>query len=316
MLSYLFGSSTDGPHPPSIQEGHKTVDVIIDSERLLVDVDVLADVSGLFLQIQSTEAKECPLSEFPGGLERFRSIVGFLVDREPLNVSDDSVLDFLEATWLLECPSLLEGVMSSSFVSSLSSRRRAEILEHLLPYTAASSPADSGHGTEPNGDALGTWQEHGLPPHGMPSLALKEFLRLFHFETLLWQGTEKAALSLASQLDAGDFVLGPRLATGSLRVCCELLRLRQKQTEESGLVSNAIQPINTLLKNLMDKPLRAKVSWDSHLFALRCMRRRLAAAAPKELLQKQEMGGELQEDQAPRINRSLHICSTMYHNII
>lgn len=48
----------------------------------------------------------------------------------------------------------------------------------------------------------------------------------------------------------------------------------------------------------MDKPLRAKVSWDSHLFALRCMRRRLAAVAPSEVLQKQaEMTGEMKEDE-------------------
>ena len=48
----------------------------------------------------------------------------------------------------------------------------------------------------------------------------------------------------------------------------------------------------------MDKPLRAKVSWDSHLFALRCMRRRLAAVAPSEVLQKQaEMAGEMKEDE-------------------
>ena len=48
----------------------------------------------------------------------------------------------------------------------------------------------------------------------------------------------------------------------------------------------------------MDKPLRAKVSWDSHLFALRCMRRRLAAVAPSEVLQKQaEMAGEMKGDE-------------------
>ena len=52
MFSFFFGSSTDGPSPPRIREGHKTVEVIIDDERLQVDVDVLAEVSGLFLQIQ------------------------------------------------------------------------------------------------------------------------------------------------------------------------------------------------------------------------------------------------------------------------
>ena len=113
--------------PPSIGDGHKTVEVIIDDEHLQVDVDVLAEVSGLFLQIQSTDAKDCPLREFPGGLERFRSIVGFLIDNDALTVVEDTVLDLLEATWLLECPSLLDGVMQSSFVTSLSSRRRVEI---------------------------------------------------------------------------------------------------------------------------------------------------------------------------------------------
>ena len=256
MLSFFFGSSTDGPPVPTIQEGNKTVDVIIENEQLEVDVDVLAEVSGLFLQIQSSDSKECPLSDFPGGLERFRSIVCFLIDKEALLVTEETVFDLLEATWLLECPSLLEGVMQSSFVTSLSSRRRAEILEHLLPYTAASSPADSEHAmatmsTAQNG--LGSWNEHGLNTkqvhESMPSsFACKQFLRLFHFETLMWQSTEKAALTLASQLDSGDFVLGPRLVTGSLRVCSELLRLRRLREEESGFVSTAIQPMSALWK--------------------------------------------------------------------
>lgn len=258
MFSYLFGSSADGPSLPTIREGHKTVDVIIDHERLQVDVDVLAEVSGLFLQVQSTDAKECPLLDFPGGLERFRSIVCYLIDRDVLNVAEETVLDLLEATWLLECPSLLEGVMQSSFVLSLSSRRRAEILEHLLPYTAASSPADSEHAIETSGvgtsaqNDLGSWNE-GLshPQESVPvSFSCKQFLRLFHFETLMWQCTEKAALTLASQLDGGDFVLGPRLATGSLRVCSELLRLRRLREEESGFVSSAMQPVSALWKNL------------------------------------------------------------------
>lgn len=259
MFSFFFGSAADGRNPPSIGDGHKTVEVIIDDEHLQVDVDVLAEVSGLFLQIQSTDAKDCPLREFPGGLERFRSIVGFLIDNDALTVVEDTVLDLLEATWLLECPSLLDGVMQSSFVTSLSSRRRVEILEHLLPYTAASSPADSEHAIESldtsTRDTLGNWDEHGVAsPNDSeampPSLACKQFLRLFHFETLMWQTTEKAALTLASQLDSGDFILGPRLATGSLRVCSELLRLRRLREEESGFVSTAIQPVSALWKNL------------------------------------------------------------------
>ena len=267
MFSFFFGSSTDGPSPPTIREGHKTVQVIIDDERLQVDVDVLAEVSGLFLQIQSTDAKECPLRDFPGGLDRFRSIVGFLIDNEALAVGEDTVLDLLEATWLLECPSLLDGVMQSSFVTSLSSRRRAEILEHLLPYTAASSPADSEHAIEAlstsvPSDTLGNWDEHGVASENsesMPaSLSCKQFLRLFHFETLMWQTTEKAALTLASQLDSGDFILGPRLATGSLRVCSELLRLRRLREEESGFVSSAIQPVSTLWKKLGKRPKGSK----------------------------------------------------------
>ena len=55
----------------------------------------------------------------------------------------------------------------------------------------------------------------------------------------------------------------------------------------------------------MDKPLRAKVAWDSHLFALRCMRRRLASAAPSEILQKQaEMVGELKEDEEAKAHEN------------
>ncbi|CAE7367699.1 hypothetical protein AK812_SmicGene39243 [Symbiodinium microadriaticum] len=320
MFSFIFGASTEGRSPPTIQEGHKAVEVVIDGERLKVDVDVLAEVSGLFLQVQSTDQKECPLLDFPGGLERFRDIVGFLVDHEPLAVTEETVLDLMEATWLLECPRLLEDVMESAYAKSLSSRRRAEILEHILPYTAASSPADSEHAAEllasmPNEtDVLGNWTEHGMvssmSPSVTPALACGQFLRLFHFETLMWQTTERAAIRLASELDSGDFILGPRLATGSLRVCAELLRLQRLREEESGFVTTAMQPVSALWKNLMDKPLRAKVSWDSHLFALRCMRRRLAAAAPPSMAARTsaEMAGELKEDEQAHTDLPTELC--------
>ena len=203
MFSYIFGTSNEGRSPPSIQEGHKAVEVVIDGERLKVDVDVLADVSGLFLQVQSTDAKECPLLDFPGGLERFRDIVGFLVDGETLAVTEETVLDLMEATWLLECPRLLDDVMESPFSKSLSSRRRAEILEHILPYTAASSPADSEHAADmlacrpDDENVLGSWNEHGMLNSQVlhPSLACGQFLRLFQFETLMWQTTERAAIT-------------------------------------------------------------------------------------------------------------------------
>ncbi|CAE7196341.1 unnamed protein product [Symbiodinium natans] len=328
MFSYIFGTSAEGRNPPTIQEGHKAVEVVIDGEHLKVDVDVLAEVSGLFLQVQSTDAKECPLLDFPGGLERFRDIAGFLVDGEALSVTEETVLDLMEATWLLECPRLLEDVMESPFAKSLSSRRRAEILEHILPYTAASSPADSEHAadmlaaTPSENDVLGSWTEHGMVSaisQGTPSLACGQFLRLFQFETLMWQTTERAAIKLASQLDSGDFILGPRLATGSLRVCAELLRLQRLREEEAGFVTAAMQPVSALWKcpglkrrNLMDKPLRAKVSWDSHLFALRCMRRRLAATAPPSLASRSnvEMAGELKEDEQAHKDLPMELCET------
>ena len=62
----------------------------------------------------------------------------------------------------------------------------------------------------------------------------------------------------------------------------------------------------------MDKPLRAKVSWDSHLFALRCMRRRLAAAAPPSLASRSnaEMAGELKEDEQAHTDIPMELCET------
>ena len=62
----------------------------------------------------------------------------------------------------------------------------------------------------------------------------------------------------------------------------------------------------------MDKPLRAKVSWDSHLFALRCMRRRLAAAAPPSLASRSnaEMAGELKEDEQAQTDLPTELCET------
>ena len=259
MFSFIFGSSVDGPGPPTIQEGHQTVDVIIDGERLQVDVDVLAEVSGLFLQIQSTNAKECPLLDFPGGLERFTGIVRFLVDGTALVVSEDTVLDLLESTWLLECPRVLDEVQS--FAVSTSSRRRAEILEHVLPYTAASSP-DSEHEAKEKSrsDSLGSWSEHGVSSSEMASSACKQFLRLFHFETLMWQTMERVGLTLAQSLDSNDFVLGPRLATGSLRVCSELLRVQRQREAEAGFVTSAMQPVSALWK-LLGAALRFVSAW-------------------------------------------------------
>ena len=60
----------------------------------------------------------------------------------------------------------------------------------------------------------------------------------------------------------------------------------------------------------MDKPLRAKVSWDSHLFALRCMRRRLAAAAPPSMAARTsaEMAGELKEDEEAQKDLPTELC--------
>eukprot|EP00930_Biecheleria_cincta_P086119 TRINITY_DN75487_c0_g1_i1.p1 TRINITY_DN75487_c0_g1~~TRINITY_DN75487_c0_g1_i1.p1 ORF type:complete len:797 (+),score=152.98 TRINITY_DN75487_c0_g1_i1:18-2408(+) len=319
MFSLFFGASGDGRGAPPVAEGHKAVKIVIDEEPLEVDVDLLSEVSGFFLQVQSTDSKECPLVDFPGGSSRFRDIVGLLIEKESLLVNDDTVLDLIEAAWLLECPKIFDEVMGSPFVHSLSSRRRAELLEHLLPFTAASSPAEAEHAAthaeeanKGHEDALGNWGDSGATVPSAPAKACEEFLRLFNLETSMWQRTERAALDLAADLDSGDFVLGPRLATGSLRVCAELLRLQRLREEESGFVSSALQPVSAIWKNLTDKPLRAKVTWDSHLFALRCIRRRLAAAAPASagLRASAEVAGELREDEEARVDLPEELCES------
>ncbi|CAE8611022.1 unnamed protein product [Polarella glacialis] len=143
--------------------------------------------------------------------------------------------------------------------------------------------------------------------------ASEEFLRPFLLETSMWQRTERAALDLASHLDSGDFVLGPRLARGTLRVCAELLHLHRRRQEEAGFVSSALLPVSAMWKNLTDKPLRAKVSWDPHLFALRCIRKRLFAMAPKKASAHSDavqVLGEAEEDEEARTDLSEEICET------
>merc|ERR1740138_1464537 len=131
---------------------------------------------------------------------------------------------------------------------SLSSRRKVELLETLLPFTSASSPAE------------GFVEERSINDD---SIELDEFMRTFLLETKMWQRTERAAVELCAQLDTSDFVLGPRLATGSLRVSCELLRLQKRREEEASVVSSVFQPVTAMWKNLTDRPLRAKISWDA-----------------------------------------------------
>mmetsp|Transcript_82375 Transcript_82375/g.256037 ORF Transcript_82375/g.256037 Transcript_82375/m.256037 type:complete len:797 (+) Transcript_82375:80-2470(+) len=306
MLSSLFfGSALEGPVDPPVSDGHRGIDVIIDGQALRVDVDALAEASGLFLQVQSTSAQECTLEDFPGGIAVFRQIIGLLVEPKgetQLQVTDDTVLNLFEAAWLLECPRVFDEVMDSLYMHSLSSRRKVELLEHLLPFTAASSPAeelDPQHERSVEEEA----RECGVAAATMA----EEHMRIFLLETTMWQRTERVAVELAGQLDAGDFLLGPRLATGSLRICCELLRLHQKRGEDAGLVSSAWRPVSAVWKDLTDRPLRAKVSWDAHLFALQCMRKRLPAGPDGEAAAAC-MAGEHEEDEEAKADIPDELC--------
>lgn len=304
MLSYLFfGAPGEGIIDPPVADGHRGVNVLIDGQVLQVDLDILAEASGLFLQVQLTNAEEVPLEDFPGNIVVFRQIVAMLTgfgDAARLKVTDDNVLSLFEAAWLLECPRVFDEVMGSSYMHSLSSRRKVELLEHLLPFTAASSPTES-HG----------FLQDGLPTEdGDPTTAIEsdEFMRIFLLETSMWQRTERAAVELVAQLDTGDFVLGPRLVTGSLRVCCEILRLYQKREQEMGFVTSALQPVSAIWKNITDKPLRAKVSWDVHLFALQCMRRRLLA--------NKDLAGEHDEDLEAKADIPDYLCAAVDDRIL
>jgi len=301
MLSFFFGAANEGPADPPVPEGHRGIDVIIDGQALRVDVDILAQASGLFLQVQATSEQECPLEEFPGGIDIFRQIVRSLIRCEEdvqLQVNDDNVLNLIEAAWLLECPRVFDEVMSSPYLRTLTSRKRVELLEHLLPFTAASNPAEAPQ--ERSCDDEGS--------AGVTSAATEEFMRIFLLETRMWQRTEKAALDLVAQLDAGDFVLGPRLATGSLRICCEFLRLHRKRREDTSLVTSALQPMSSMWKNLTDRPLRAKVSWDAHLFALQCIRKRLPVEPTSQAA---GLVGEHEEDEEAKADIPDELCITV-----
>jgi len=308
MFSFLFGSTGESAADPQVEEGHRGLDVIIDGTVLRVDVDALADASGLFLQVQSTNERECPLEDFPGGVDVFRQIVALLTPAEEakLHVDEDNVLNLFEAAWLLECPRVFDEVMRSSYMRSLSSRRRVELLEHLLPFTAASNPSEGPCAAEKRAAE----EDGGASPFG--AAATGEFMRVFLLETNMWQCTEKAALDLAVQLDMGDFVLGPRLATGSLRICCEFLRMHHRRQEAAGLVTSAFQPMTSMWKNLTDRPLRAKVLWDAHLFALQCIRKRL----PLDPKEEQVLAGEQEEDEEAKADLPDDVCTALDDRVL
>lgn len=291
--SMFFGAQSGPPQEMPVAPGHQGVDVSVSGQSVRVDVDALAEFSGLFLQMRDSGSTECNLVDFPGGAGVFRQLVFSLVSTGPaageqsvLQVTDDTISHFLEAAWLLECPRIYDKVVESPYMRSLSSRRKVELLENMLPFTHASSPTEGQQAQQEQVDRLeeelcrpkDSAADSGLtsvPITATTAAATEEFMRLFLVETQMWQRTEWATTELAKQLDAGDFLLGPRLATGSLRASCELLRLHRRRSEEAGFVSSVLQPVSTLWKNLIDKPLLSRVSWDVHSFALYCMKQRL-----------------------------------------
>lgn len=320
MLSALFfGTQKGDSEDPPVQEGHRSIEVLIDGTALQVDVDALAEHSGLFLQIQTTGASNCPLEDFPGGVPIFRQIAWGLSDpgNQPLQVTEENILNLCEAAWLLECPRVWEIILESAYLRSLSSRRTAELLEHLLPFTLASSSSQEAVLVRPSSLVsrdVGLGSEGPGQSQRPVAAQAEEFLRTFRLESAMWQCTERAALEIAARLDSGDFLLGPRLATGSLRACCGLLRLYRKREAESGIVSSALQPVSAMWKNLTDKPLRARVAWDPHLFALHCLRRRLAAAAmpegaPSPAGVGSALAGERSEDEEARADLPPELCA-------
>lgn len=214
----------------------------------------------------------------------FRQIVWQLLgtsESEPraLSLGADNIFELLEAAWLLECPRIFDEVVNASYTQALSSRQKVELLEHILPFTQASSPLEN----QP-GSSDGTQRSPD------------EFMRILSIEASMWQKTERAALSIASQLDSADFVLGPRLATGSLLISIKLLRMQQRRAEEMNFVASALQPMSTMWKNLTDRPLKAKVTWSAHHFALTCIRRRLDPDAEEEVAAEHEKDAEARAD--------------------
>jgi len=273
----LFGTSTETAPVCAVAPGHRGIDVLIEDDRIHVDVDALAEVSGLFLQVQGSGDMECPLDDFPGGGANLKQILGVLTRNEELVVTDENAIQLFEAAWLLECPCLYDEVVGSSYMRLLSSRRKVAVLELLLPFTQESRPSES---TNPV-PACGRVQEL-VTPNSVGGLTPEGFVRSFALETKMWQRTERASIELCSQLDSGDLILSPRLAFGSLRVSCEILRLYRRRQEESGFVSSALNPVSQMWKNLTDKPLVNSVAWDEHHFALFCMRKRLEAEPRQE----------------------------------
>jgi len=147
--SMFFGAPGGPPQELPIAPNHRGVDVSVSGQTVRVDVDALAEFSGLFLQMRDSGSLECNLIDFPGGAPVFRQVVFALVskgggagDQAVLQVTDDTILQFLEAAWLLECPRIYDKVVESPYMRSLSSRRKVELLEHMLPFTHASSPTE------------------------------------------------------------------------------------------------------------------------------------------------------------------------------
>lgn len=267
MFGWLYGPTTTSEHEylDFIPDEHRPVDVIVDETSVKVDVNIMAEVSGLFLQLKSTSAESCPLDNFPGGLETFEHIRRFFASRVfdsdaegrpnpyQFHVNERNLRNLFEAAWLLECPKLIEELLSSAYVTGLSSRHAADVLEHVLPFT--SIYGYRGRTCQPDG----------------PPMTIEEEMAIL--ETKMIDITEKAAVVLASRLDLSDLVLGPRLSTGSLNISCELLRLQRERQEEMGFVSSSFESVSSVWKNWTDKPLRATIIWDPHLYALQSMRK-------------------------------------------
>lgn len=202
---------------------------------------------------------------------------------------------------------MFDEVMGSSYMRNLSSRQKADLLLKILSFSSATSPTDSAPPERsPGPAATGSSMEELLDLREDWDSA--DFMRLFVLETKMWQSTERAAIELCSQLHSDDFVLGPLLARGSLRVSCELLRLYRRRQEEATMVGSALNPVRTMWTNLVDRPLRAQVAWDEHTFALHCMRKRLPAHDADAAEEDAPVHGEQREDLVARGDLAQELC--------
>eukprot|EP00927_Polykrikos_kofoidii_P050639 TRINITY_DN44530_c0_g1_i1.p1 TRINITY_DN44530_c0_g1~~TRINITY_DN44530_c0_g1_i1.p1 ORF type:complete len:908 (+),score=115.60 TRINITY_DN44530_c0_g1_i1:246-2969(+) len=269
----VFASaSPEKKHPSSIDdvlracengvEGSATQDIDLDLPTFPGGMPVLKRIVR-YLEVLSAEERAAAAAAgnlgVPAGVLKVDPTVF------QLDFHVDNVGIYLEAAALLRCPRLLrEGVLSPAS-KELSSSGVLALLHRLLPFT--SDPREIG--------APDLLLDSGIVP-------CDDDAELFIARPQVVQGFCHAIQRLCGRLDAGDFKLTPRLASGSAWATVEVLRTYRSRIESMGRLKYALQSVKFTLKQTTAgffsqeaPPAETQPEWTVHHFALHNFRKRV-----------------------------------------